>query len=207
MNQDDKELLRRDFFGALFARVVEPVFDVVEKKIDQIGKLADRLADEATPSTSGPPILRPPGVLSEAHFLKACQRTNECVAACPVKAIRPMVSPNPNLRNTPHIIPEALACVLCEEMACIAACPSGALLPTPREKVRMGLAVVHYDLCLRADGEECRVCLDRCPLGERAIRLDGQGAVEVVADGCTGCGVCVMVCPAPMRAVAILPHT
>lgn len=208
MNIEDskKAFQRRDFFGTLLAKIAEPFVDVVESKIDQLEKIAAKVAIDP-PRADLPAVIRPPGMLNEGQFIKSCQRTNECVSACPVKAIRVLASPDPHLRQTPHIVPEVQACVLCDDLPCITACPSGALLPVPRENVRMGLASVHYDLCLRVDGEDCQLCLDACPVREQAIMLDEHGVVTILADGCTGCGLCVMACPAPMRAVSIIPRS
>jgi len=204
IEDNPKEIQRRDFFGALFAKIVEPLAGAVEEKIGQIESLtAKMLPQEKIPA--GPPPLRPPGVLNEEQLLKHCQRTGECIKICPVQAIRPLQHPDPRMRETPHLVPEVQACVLCEDLPCISACPSGALLPVAREKVRIGLAVVHYDLCLRVDGEDCRECLAICPLGEAAIRLDEHSTINILAEGCTGCGLCAMTCPSAMRAISIIP--
>lgn len=200
--EDNKNKIhRRAFFGALLAKAAEPIANAVGQRVERIEQLAGRPAAMAPP-----PVLRPPGALKEADFLKACQRSGECIRACPVKAIRPLIHRDPNLRMTPYLMPDIQACVLCKELACMAACPSGALASVAREEVRIGLATVHYDLCLRVDGEDCRECIAQCPIGETAIHLDSDGIVEVVADGCTGCGVCAMACPAPTRAIAIVPR-
>jgi len=204
LEDNKKAFQRRDFFGALFAKVLEPVVNAVESKVERIEQIVEKVNVVQEPV--GPTPLLPPGVLSESNFIKACQRTGECIGACPVQAIKPLASPDPRVRHTPHVMPETQACVLCEELPCINACPSGALMPVAREKVRMGLAVVHYDLCLRVDGEDCSVCIQQCPMGEKAIALDEHDIVTVNPEGCTGCGVCAMVCPAPMRAIMILPH-
>jgi ferredoxin-type protein NapG len=58
------------------------------------------------------------------------------------------------------------------------------------------------------DRELCDLCVIECPVGETAIRLEvlagsaiktdsptATAMTPVVAKGCVGCGVCVMVCP------------
>ena len=70
----------------------------------------------------------------------------------------------------------------------------------------MGLAVVRRDVCVRGQGEECQICVDKCPLGSAAIHIPYFGAeITVNPDGCTGCGVCEMYCPTEPKAIVIEP--
>lgn len=116
------------------------------------------------------------------------------------------------IRGTPYVDPDKQACVICDELACMKACPSGALKLVDRFAIRMGLAEVNHDLCVRSEGEDCRICIERCPLGDIAIRLDGAGRVLVIdpeftGQGCTGCGVCQQHCPTrPLRAIVVFPN-
>ena len=48
----------------------------------------------------------------------------------------------------------------------------------------------------------CSVCIERCPVP--GAMTSHQGMPMVVADVCTGCGVCHDVCPAPANAVLML---
>ena len=49
----------------------------------------------------------------------------------------------------------------------------------------------------------CAACVERCPVaGAMAVQ---DGMPQVVADVCTGCGICQQVCPAPTNAVLLLP--
>ena len=57
---------------------------------------------------------------------------------------------------------------------------SSALVPTPKEEIYMWTAVWHEDLCLRRQGQECTICVDRCPMGAAAIKLNDIGQVEVI---------------------------
>ena len=82
------------------------------------------------------------------------------------------------------------------------ACPSGALQLLGREQIRMGTAVVDGAACLRAHGQDCRVCVDMCPYDEAAIRIDDSGIVQVL-DGCVGCGICEWKCPVEPSAVVV----
>lgn len=59
----------------------------------------------------------------------------------------------------------------------------------------------------------CTLCADKCPLGPNAITIEHKEdpqtgkrySTPVVHDGCTGCGVCEMVCPVPGSAIVVIP--
>ena len=57
------------------------------------------------------------------------------------------------------------------------------------------------------DREICDLCVTECPIGETAIIMDesGTGLKPKVLEGCTGCGVCVMVCPTEPASITIEP--
>lgn len=64
------------------------------------------------------------------------------------------------------------------------------------------------------DREVCDLCVHECPIGETALRLvplsDEEGGgpgrfTPEVHRGCTGCGVCEMICPAEPAAIVIDP--
>ena len=149
--------------------------------------------------------LRPPGAIPEEQFLQTCLRCGNCGDACPVDAIFPMTleEGGTSAAGTPAVIPGRQACVVCEELACLHACPSGALKLVELAEIRMGLAQLHEDRCLRSNGEDCRICVEKCPLAETAIRIDQAGKVEVRSPGCVGCGVCEMYCPTAPGAIVV----
>lgn len=159
---------------------------------------------EVRPVSAPPPFLRPPGARAEAEFVATCSRGGDCAMACPVSAIVPLGPAYGEAQEgTPAVMPRANACVLCDDLPCIAACPSGALQPVPRAEVDMGLAVVDYDRCYAARGRECDECVAACPVGETALRV--HDGAPVVGAACTGCGKCEMVCPADPTAIAVRP--
>lgn len=190
---------RRRFFRAGLAGILRPVARLIEQRLPI-----------ALPVSNT--HLRPPGALPEADFLDTCFRCGSCVDACPANAIVPMQTVDDRLRATPQVNPDQQACVICDELACMKSCPSGALRLVDRLAIRMGLAEVDHKTCLRTHGEDCRICIERCPLGDSAIRLDPSGRIAVIdpstsGEGCTGCGVCQQHCPTrPVRAIVVSPN-
>jgi len=65
------------------------------------------------------------------------------------------------------------------------------------------VAVVQGRFCL-ALTSYCSACVERCPV-PGAMKKE-RGMPMVVADACTGCGVCQETCPAPRNAVLMLPR-
>lgn len=138
--------------------------------------------------------LRPPGALLEHDFLDKCTKCDDCVKACPHFVIR---KAGPELGEgmigSPIVIPKDNPCLMCEGMPCIAACTTGALAG----ELSMGTAVVDEAACYMSQGQPCDYCMNDCPEKPKAIRVDVPGtAAEVIADRCTGCGKCLMICPA-----------
>jgi ferredoxin-type protein NapG len=167
--------------------------------------LGRQVADQIVPVPETRPAgrLRPPGALPEPDFLLACHRCNKCVEACPPSAIRPLAATAGLAAATPVIDPVVQPCHLCADTPCITACPSGALLPLEDVKAaRMGLARITAAQCLTTLGKECDYCVASCPVGGALTQETGQVPV-VAADVCTGCGICVYVCPADPKAIAI----
>jgi ferredoxin-type protein NapG len=173
-------------------------------KVDEASGVARRFlpGPAAPPAARARPVLRPPGALQEAMFLETCERSGKCVAACPVQAIQLLRSAEGKLDGTPFLVPSQKACVVCDDLSCMKACPTGALSFVPKEQIAIGVAVVDHHQCRRSFGEPCRECVDRCPLAASAIGLDARGRVEV-RGGCVGCGVCEYYCPASPRAIVV----
>ena len=142
--------------------------------------------------------LRPPGGHCEERFLARCIRCQQCVDACPVEALRASGPQWPWEIGTPYFIARRQPCDLCwgrNTMACIAACPTGALEPLSRRRdVAIGLAVIDSTRCLPFQGVVCRACWRACPFPDEAIRLDNRGRPVVNQDACTGCGLCEHAC-------------
>lgn len=65
------------------------------------------------------------------------------------------------------------------------------------------VAVVQGRFCL-ALTSFCSACVERCPV-PGAMKKE-RGLPMVVADVCTGCGLCQEICPAPRNAVLMMPR-
>lgn len=163
--------------------------------------------------------LRPPGALPEEDFLAACIRCGLCVRDCPYDtlSLAELGSDGP-ATGTPYFTAREVPCEMCDDIPCVAACPTGALDPDLRniDDARMGTAVlVDQENCLNFLGLRCDVCYRVCPVIDEAITLEmshndrsGHHAVfapTVHADHCTGCGVCEKSCVLPEAAIKVLP--
>lgn len=171
--------------------------------------------------------LRPPGAGPEAEFLAACVRCGLCVRACPYDTLvladlaDGSVAggmPGGASAGTPCFEARRVPCEMCEDIPCVAACPTGALDKglTDIAKARMGTAVlVGHETCLNMLGLRCDVCYRVCPLMGQAITLEtrhnertGKHAYllpVVHTDACTGCGKCEKSCVLDEAAIKVLP--
>jgi ferredoxin-type protein NapG len=165
------------------------------------GETASRGRSRSGAARSLLPPLRPPGALVESLMLETCQRSGECVRACPARCIKL----DPDIAGgLPRIEVDAMPCLVCTGLHCMQVCPTGALVPTPLADINMGTAVWNESICLRTKGLECTICVDDCPLGEVAIVLrDGQ--IQVSEHGCIGCGVCQNHCPTTPKSIVVVP--
>jgi len=168
-----------------------------------------------------PTALRPPGARPERQFLAACIRCGLCVRDCPYGTLR-LAKPGEGAPvGTPYFIARQVPCEMCEEIPCVAACPTGALDHTLTDirQARMGLAVlIDHETCLNYLGLRCDICYRVCPVIDKAITLEMQHNPRsdrhamllptVHSDACTGCGKCEKSCPLPSEAaIKVLPVT
>lgn len=192
---------RRDFFKHAASKLAQRVASSVDDGI--VNYLSNN-----TGLTSNQPtvkrILRPPGALPEEMFQEACERCGHCIESCPADAIHIYQGHITSLSGTPCITPNSQPCVVCDSLACMQVCPSGAIQKLSVNQIEIGLAEVSHDTCLRSDGIQCTYCVDSCPIGETAIAINSQNQIEIFSPGCVGCGVCEYECPTVPKSVTIV---
>lgn len=156
---------------------------------------------EQQPASEKTGWLRPPGAVEEEMFLERCTGCADCVEVCPHDAIQTLSS-----NDTPVIFPEESPCQLCEDLPCIGACETEALLPLEsRFQVNMGVAKVWPKMCTAGNG--CNACVSKCPTG--AISMDfALFRIGVDDVRCVGCGVCQYICQTvnDRAAIRIVPR-
>jgi MauM/NapG family ferredoxin protein len=156
-------------------------------------------------------FLRPPGALAEPEFLSRCVRCGQCAQACPTDFIQPAgLEAGPEGLWTPVVDPALGYCAWdCNQ--CTRVCPSEAIRSmtlADKQAFKIGTAVVDRSRCYTwADGMNCTVCAEHCPVPGNAIHFHEEPIwsfagervlvkrIHVVSDRCTGCGICEHVCP------------
>lgn len=167
-------------------------------------------------------VIRPPAALREEDFVDRCIRCGNCMKVCITNGLQPVLLQS-GLRGiwAPQLVPEVgyceYRCTLCGKT-----CPTRAIRPVSvEEKMRtsLGLAVIDRRICIPwAEGRECIVCQEHCPVPDKALKLDrsavtgADGKVRNVArpyvdpELCIGCGICQNKCPVrPVRAIRVQP--
>lgn len=166
--------------------------------------VADRVAWPA--ASADPGTLRPPGCASAEELLDRCVRCGVCMQACPTNVIQPDLAPGAfSGFFAPALVMRLGGCDP-ECTRCGEVCPTGAIPALSKEGKRtwvLGTAVVEADRCIRtggdAGGEDCRACIEVCPYEAFERSLAPGRAPRVIADRCTGCGLCEFRCPVPPR--------
>jgi len=162
--------------------------------------------------------IRPPGALPEEEFLGACIRCGLCVRDCPYDMLSLGQPGGEVAAGTPYFYARTDPCEMCEDIPCVAACPTNALDHglTDIEDARMGLAVlVDQETCIAFQGLRCEVCFNICPIRGKAISLEYEHNVRsgkharflpvVHSDACTGCGLCEKACILEEAAIKVFP--
>ena len=169
----------------------------------------------ALPATA----IRPPGALAEHDFLAACVRCGLCVRDCPYDTLKLAELGDGVATGTPYFEARKIPCEMCDDIPCVAACPTGALDRglTDIGKAKMGLAVlIDQENCLNFLGLRCDVCYRVCPVIDKAITLErihnprsdrhAMLLPTVHSEYCTGCGKCEKSCVLPGEAaIKVLP--
>jgi ferredoxin len=209
---DDRPLDRRRFFRMGLREILKPLANAaepIERALRELDSLDSKIGGPTPPpspsSRSLPIFLRPPGALDEQAFRETCSRCGVCVAVCPADAIK-IDSSGALANGAPYIVAAEAPCVACDGLHCMQNCPSGALRFTPLVEIDCGTAEWKPNLCTRTTiGDDCRICVDQCPLGSAALVLDEAGRVKVIEDGCIGCGVCEHYCPTEPKSIVVIP--
>lgn len=189
--------------------------DLGRRKV--IGSIVSGLFVGALPKIASPAkykihrFVRPPGSVKEKEFLEKCIRCGECMQVCPTNFIQPaLFEAGVEGMWTPVLNAQTGYCeYTCNK--CTLVCPTNAietLTVKEKKQFKMGTAVVDRNRCYTfADGYNCAVCEEHCPIPEKAIRFrevdtwnfEGRlvkvKQIYVVPDLCTGCGICENVCP------------
>ncbi|MDT7044156.1 4Fe-4S dicluster domain-containing protein [Candidatus Nitronereus thalassa] len=141
--------------------------------------------------------LRPPGAVGESLFLERCTACGDCVDVCPHDSIQ--VSQQD---ERPVIFADQTPCYACEDLPCIDACETEALLPPKGDvsEVKLGIAKVNPRKCTASQG--CNACVSKCPTS--AITMDfSVFALSVNEEVCVGCGICEYICGSVNDRIAI----
>ena len=199
-------------------RFTNVALPVISRTLDQPDHFLGSGETHSNTKMLGPPpveptILRPPGALPPDQFASACSRCGKCVEVCPAEAIK-LDLKLLTADGLPYIEPRDKSCMVCTSLACMTECPTSALQLVDRLSINMGTAKVDHGLCLRDTGEDCRVCVEACPItgeeaggGPDAIFIHPQsGRVVVRKNICVGCGLCENRCPTEPAAIRVVPN-
>jgi polyferredoxin len=145
-------------------------------------------------------LIRPPGALPEAEFVRACVRCAECMKSCPTNTLQPCLWES-GLTGlwTPKMDLRFAACELnCS--VCGKVCPTQAIRSLSLEEkthAKVGTAIINRDLCLVwAQDKLCLICDEICPYNAIVFRtVEGYRRPVVIASRCNGCGFCEQRCP------------
>ena len=129
--------------------------------------------------------LRPPWAVD--RFTERCTRCEACIAACPEKVLKRGEG------GFPELDVRERGCTFCG--ACVDACEPGALDRVKGVERRYRAAI--GPTCLARRGVTCRLCELACEEDAIGFDLRRGGVATPVVDGrqCTGCGMCLNVCP------------
>ena len=178
---------RRRWLLSLIPRVAGGVADAIESRIEAVVD----------------PQRRPPGAVPEALFLATCTRCDDCIAACPHGAIWMFPEDAGALAKTPVMVPDLVACHMCDGWPCAAACETGALNVPATTTVKLADVRLRTDRCIAYMGPECGACQRWCPGEIDAVKMFAWKPV-IDTDECIGCGLCIGACPTDPKAIEIV---
>jgi MauM/NapG family ferredoxin protein len=145
-------------------------------------------------------LIRAPGSLPEAEFLRTCIRCGECMKSCLTNTLQPCLwesgfsglwTPKMDLR----LAPCDQNCNVCGKV-----CPTQAIRSVSLEEknhAKVGTAILLKEKCLVwAQNKICLICDEICPYNAIVFRpVEGYRRPFVIASKCNGCGFCEQRCP------------
>ncbi len=145
-------------------------------------------------------IIRAPGAIPEAEFLRTCIRCGECMKSCLTNTLQPCLwesgfsglwTPKMDLR----LAPCDQNCNVCGKV-----CPTQAIRSVSLEEknhAKVGTAILLKEKCLVwAQNKICLICDEICPYNAIVFRpVEGYRRPFVIASKCNGCGFCEHRCP------------
>ena len=151
--------------------------------------------------------IMPPGAGERDNYLSRCVACQACVAACPVRIVRSVRRPQPELDYTEDYC--QFSCTECGKV-----CPSGAIRHLGAEekrRTRVALSALYLDRCVVVEkSQACGACAEVCPT--RALVMEPYGGADsgltipvFAEEYCIGCGACLYACPAEPRAFTLQP--
>lgn len=141
-------------------------------------------------------VLLPPWSRSQAAFFAACVQCDECINHCPESVIRKNSDGFPQMDFTHS------GCTFCG--ICAESCSRDAFV-ADLTGIPWREQVTFTQSCLTYRGVSCQSCQDSCE--GRAIQFHYRAGripqPTLVSKQCTGCGMCVSVCPT--SAIEVVP--
>ena len=131
-----------------------------------------------------PAVIRPPGSLPEAQFLKRCIKCGQCMRVCPTNVIHPAGLQSGLEGIWTPVLNFRMGSSGCQRgcIACGNLCPTAAIRPislaerlgkdtfADQGPIRIGMAFVDRSRCLPwAMDRPCIVCQENCPVSPKAI--------------------------------------
>jgi ferredoxin len=155
------------------------------------------------------PVL-PPGARSLERFVGTCVACGACISVCPSRVLQPSLGQLGLIGLMAPRLDHGVSYCQYDCIACIDACPSGALGRMGLERKRLtkiGDATLVRDRCIVITNlTKCGACAECCPTGAVRMVAAGDGLPEPVFTSsiCIGCGACHHACPVrPDRAISV----
>jgi ferredoxin-type protein NapG len=195
-----RNISRKDIFSLLVKEIVGMSEDEIEKSIRKMLPLSNKT--------------RPPGAKGSVEFFLLCMGPAGCMVCVDTcrertsgEVIKLVNDGDPWWDGTPYVDPMQTPCILCEDIPCALACPTGALeMPDSVRVISLGKAGIDVDTCITSPSNPCTKCADKCPEDIQAIKTGMNGWVMVSSYLCVGCGQCVDTCPVNPSAIRIYAY-